>query len=301
MENETLKKLKRFVLSNKKIKEALRINAPASPIQPYDAESIIKYVDKLPQNLEYIFSLLKSIALDFGSDLFLNKIIEIENQTMKALISCKQDIKKLRTFYEQYLTFMSDELKDSVKRECVGDTFNIPLNSVKLSKTVNEILHVMHFYIMNNANIYRSTNQIAQKYNVDDHPITLYGADDPFAKNLFDSFPLELDCGFVEIVSIENNRIMMMVRDKGHALTIEIEKNNDKIWVDYFIPKLCNIEMINKLPGVRKVKEDADMFSGTVGLFLTSEENFYEKLYSFIDMVPTDKDIIPFSTGPVSM
>ena len=38
-----------------------------------------------------------------------------------------------------------------------------------------------------------------------------------------------------------------MARDLGHALTIEIEIENTKAHVSYFILKVCNIDMINNL------------------------------------------------------
>ncbi len=38
-------------------------------------------------------------------------------------------------------------------------------------------------------------------------------------------------------------------------LTIEVTLNNNIARIEYFIPKLCNIEMINNLPGVNKVNK----------------------------------------------
>ena len=48
-----------------------------------------------------------------------------------------------------------------------------------------------------------------------------------------------------------------MIRDRGHALTIEITINNDKARIDYFIPKIININMINALSGANKVRENS--------------------------------------------
>lgn len=33
-----------------------------------------------------------------------------------------------------------------------------------------------------------------------------------------------------------------MVRDRGHALSIEVTLNKDNARIEYFIPKICNVE-----------------------------------------------------------
>lgn len=64
----------------------------------------------------------------------------------------------------------------------------------------------------------------------------------------------------------------MMVRDKGHVLSIEITYEDKDVVVEYFIPKLCNIDMVNVLPGVIKVNEDVPMNVGTTGRFVVSKK-----------------------------
>ena len=81
----------------------------------------------------------------------------------------------------------------------------------------------------------------------------------------------------------------MMIRDRGHALTIEIDIDGNDAIIKYFIPKLCNINMINSLPGVNKVKNTEVI--GTTGMFKTSVNDLSNKLYHFISMVPTDSDM----------
>lgn len=77
----------------------------------------------------------------------------------------------------------------------------------------------------------------------------------------------------------------MMVRDRGHALSIEIEKENDKYYVKYFIPKICNIDMVNSLKGVNKVTRDSKY---TVGVFETDLERLPFEIINFISKVPMD-------------
>lgn len=89
-------------------------------------------------------------------------------------------------------------------------------------------------------------------------------------------------------MSISDDRVIMMVRDIGHALSIEIEKENDKYYIRYFIPKVCNIDMVNSLKGVKKVKKGDNY---TVGIFETSLEKLPFDLVDFISKVPTDIDM----------
>lgn len=123
----------------------------------------------------------------------------------------------------------------------------------------------------------------------------MYGEDGAFAKEIFDKFPTNnFLCGETDIVSLENtcNKIIMMIRDRGHALMIEMEIGDKDVKVDYHIPKLCNIEMINNLPGIRKVKEDSVMFSGATGMFVVPKDKLAISVIDLISKVPTDMNII---------
>lgn len=82
---------------------------------------------------------------------------------------------------------------------------------------------------------------------------------------------------------------MMMVRDRGHALTISAEPDGaqtDKMWVEYNIPKLCNVEMIKALPGLSGYTEN-----GARGGFFASRDELGAKITDFIAQVPTDDDM----------
>ena len=70
----------------------------------------------------------------------------------------------------------------------------------------------------------------------------------------------------------------MMIRDRGHALTIEIDIDGNEVLINYFIPKLRNINMINELPGVYKVKDNE--YIGTTGIFKTSVNDLSKTLFN---------------------
>lgn len=49
------------------------------------------------------------------------------------------------------------------------------------------------------------------------------------------------------MVAISERKLLMMVRDRGHALSIEITLNGQNARLEYFIPKVCNVDMVNNL------------------------------------------------------
>ncbi len=80
----------------------------------------------------------------------------------------------------------------------------------------------------------------------------------------------------------------MMIRDRGHALTIEISLNNNIARLEYFIPKLCNIDMINSLPGVNKVNKNS---IGATGILEIDINKLPNCLFDLISRVPMDSDM----------
>ena len=196
---------------------------------------------------------------------------------------------------------MSKDFVENVKKTFVGYTsFNLGdlNNSIKDAKTVNELLHSCHSYVMNNKELLSSITKISEKQNKFNYPIMLYGENTKQAEELFKKFPTDLDVGWTDIISLED-QIFMMVRDRGHALTIDIDTSKDDYFVKYFVPKLCNEDMIKALPGINK---DNISNNGASGSFICNNKEFTDKLFSFIEKVPTDSDIPPidFPYGPGS-
>lgn len=104
--------------------------------------------------------------------------------------------------------------------------------------------------------------------------------------------PEQKEIGESTIIGLEN-KVLMMVRDRGHALTLEIDTEGDKSLVRYFIPKICNIELVNQLRGVTKVAESADATDTATGCFECEKNNIGNEIVSFVEKVPTDSDILP--------
>ena len=100
---------------------------------------------------------------------------------------------------------------------------------------------------------------------------------------------IDLDVGWTDMVAVNERKLLMMVRDRGHALTIEITLNLQTARIEYFISKLCNVDMINNLPGVNKVNQDSVGATGAIEIPIGDLQN---TLFSLISKVPTDSDMV---------
>lgn len=288
--NANLIKLQHFFEVDTKIKKEMYNNVPPSENGYLDNNSLCKYTDELENSLIYIFSELKCISLDiFGENSsILYRIEQLESLLKSNFYSCGLDIVKLRYFYMKYISNMDIFFIDAVKNECVGYKSFKEL-PVSKANSINEILHLIHSYVLNDDDILQSIPVIAQKVNNDNYPIALRGKTVELFQRLYEQFPIDLDAGWTDMVVINEKKMIMMVRDRGHALSIEISLNNNVARIEYFIPKLCNIEMINALPGINTVNADS---IGATGVIETDISNLSETLFNFISKVPTDSDMV---------
>lgn len=289
-EQENFEKIKRFFESDMKIKEALLKLAPTEK-DDFNEESRIKYADKLYKELRDLELEFIEGVKNFGFDPIITTIIKSHfAKAREAFLLSRYEPGVIQKLYREHFTNMSPRLIEEVKEEFIGYTiFGKNLGKcIKESRTINELLHVLHSYIANNEEMLKNLPVIATKENAEKYSITLYGEETELSKKIFEEFPLELDCGWTEIVSM-TDKILMMVRDRGHALTIDIDTaKKDDILVRYFVPKLCNRDMVEVLPGVNKAGISE---SGATGLFQTSGEELPKALFDFIGKVPMDHDI----------
>ena len=289
MDNNLLIKLQHFFVADMKIKKEMYEMVPPNNEEYLDNESLIKYVDELNDSLIYIFSEFKCFVSDLFGDFsyIYKKIIELESKTKNEFYRCGTDINKLRVFYKQFVSNLSKELIDRVKKDCVG--YGRPANEpFDLINTVNEMLHYIHANIINDETLLQELPLLDSKNNNFKYPIRYRGINNNVFDKIFNEFPLDLDCGWTDIVSINEKKLIMMVRDRGHALSIEITINNNIARVEYFVPKICNVNMVNSLPGVNKIKDHS---IGATGVFEVEINMLNYSLYDFISKVPMDDDM----------
>lgn len=290
---KNLEAMKEFFERDMKIKETLMSLAPTEA-DDYDELSRMEYVDKLEKELDSLeYDTLASIKkFGFGEELN-NTIREYFANKKKSMAVGKYEAGICQKIYNSEFASMSENFIEEVKEGFVGYAFfsnpsKLP-GFVKKAKTVNELLHSIHSSIVNNDEILESMPQMGTKRNTIEEPITLYGEENEVAEKIFKEFPLEMDCGITDIVSLKN-KVLMMIRDRGHALTIDMDTTNPKeVEVKYFVPKLCNEEMIRKLPGIN---ESSITKSGASGFFVSDKDKITKDLFDFIEKVPTDGDMV---------
>ena len=286
----SFEKFKRFFEMDMRIKETLLRIAP-NEYDDFNEESRIEYTDKLYKELRNLEFEFIEMVRNFGNNPeMIQKIRDHFSKARDVFLIEKYNPGVIQQLYIRQFTGMNPKLIEDVKEEFWGyklDGGNLE-GCIEKSESINELLHVFHSYLTNNDKIMQNFPVIATKINEIEEPITLYGEETELSRKLFEEFPLELDCGCTDIVSMEN-KILMMIRDRGHALTIDIDTTKeDDILVKYFVPKLCNRQMIEALPGINTSSISAN---GATGLFQVSKEEMIQKLFEFIDKVPTDADI----------
>ncbi|MGN1299232.1 MAG: hypothetical protein ACI4UE_04550 [Candidatus Scatovivens sp.] len=298
--NRLFEGLKNFFQVDMKIKESLLQLAP-SEIDDYNEETRIEYTDKLYRNLKELETEFINCIQELKFESSIKEAIESHfNKARESFLISRYDSGTIRKLYAEQFSDMNPKLIEEVKEKCVGYTLRKDLgNLIDKSKSINELLHVMHSFITNDDKLLQSMPVIATKENSEGYPITLYGTETELTRELFEHFPNELDCGDTDIISMED-KILMMIRDRGHALMIDIDTSKNKdTSVKYFIPKLCNRAMVEMLPGIdlQTINE-----YGANGTFEVSKEEMVEAVVDFIGQVPMDKDIIkPEITEEVSI
>ena len=286
---ENLELMERFFKYNLEMKKILHQTVPKEE-NLYNKEYSIEYSDKLFQALNdieyYINVLLEKFDFSENDKNYFNKFIKA---LKSELINCGYDFYKLKEFYEVCISNMDENLINKVGSEIKGGGYLSAGVALSEAKTINEIIHIVHQTVVNNENNYRNLPIVAQKQNHEGYNVTLYGKDSELAKNIFNLIPYTFSSDYIEIMSLNNDKIVMMVRDVGHALSIEIEKDSENNYnIKYFIPKICNIDMVNSLKGVSKVTKESKY---TVGLFGSTFEKLPYDLVDLMSRVPTDIDM----------
>jgi len=291
MDDITINSLQHFFSADMQIKKLMYNICP--PKDYLDESSMVKYVDDTYESLIYIFNELKCISKDIlnNDSNILETITNMEKYIKDSFINAGTNLDKLNALYKNFISDMSVNYINDCKKEFFGYKLFRNVNEM-LSKanTINEMLHCIHSYVINNDEIFSKILIVASKKNTNDYFISYRGNT---SNNIFNSiyfnFPLDLDVGITDIISINENKLLLLIRDRGHALSIEVTLTGNIAKVDYFIPKICSIDKVNSLPGVNMVK---DYNLGTTGMFEVDKDVLSQSLYDFISRVPNDKDLL---------
>ncbi len=281
---ENLNKIELFFDYNMKIKK-LMYDVAFNDEDGYNQESLIEYENRLFKALNAIETYLTKILLMFNYDekrilSLKSKFENYRNDFMRV----QGDASGLKKAYRMNISDMSKEFVDSVNESFIGYYLFSGQGAIEPT-SVNEYLHLIHASIVNNEEVYHRMPEIESSGEDENSSIHLYGKEDDTAYEIFKNFPIQ-DIR-ADILSL-SDRILIMARDLGHALMIEITFKEEKAIVNYFIPKVCNYLMVNELKGVTQVKSDSKFAKGS---FEIEKELLKETLFDFIVNVPKDEDM----------
>ena len=158
--------LKKFFKSDVKIKETMLKLAP-NGMEDYDEESRIKYTDKLYDTLRDLEVEFIDISQNFNFGLQVNEAIKMYFTKAKESLLTDSNSQGMEK-YKTNISNMNEKLIEEVKDNCIGYTSTSSYDLVQLigkAGSVNELLHIMHSYIVNNEEILKAMPIIATKKN----------------------------------------------------------------------------------------------------------------------------------------
>lgn len=255
------------------------------------------------ETLLKVLNVIRRSIREMSKIAFNNSLINLENKIdfiEKEIQNCNYDMNKIMNVYEKYFYKMNIKLEKSLEENIFGNLLNTDIKKpLENCDSINDILHYLHFYMTNTNKMLNFVEKRESRKNDSNGQISIYGKEDTIAKKIYNDFPSDIFSDSIDIVSF-NNHIMMMVRDVGHSLSINITYENNSARVEYFIPKVCNVEKVNELIGVKKLDPSVDkFFSSTTGEFIVSKDLLSKSIIEFIKNVPTDIDIKPISNHKI--
>lgn len=295
IKEEKYQKIENFFKKDLEIKQILNAIIPTET-DFYDEESKINYADKLIKEIERINFLINQIINDFNipahiKETFATKIKQIEQNINGSEFynTLNQGLLKTLQYIKSNIGNLRPEFVDSVRKGLKGYYLFYGEN-VETPITINEFLHYIHSYIINNEKFYEDIPEIkSKKENQTDEweGIFLRGKIDELGEKLFDEILKDnINSDRIDILSL-TDKILIMARNLGHATVFEIDTTDkEKIFVRYFIPKNNNTNMTANLKGINVNKSEF-----AVGDFLTNKENFSNDIITLMKGIATDLDM----------
>lgn len=261
-------------------------------LDPDNIEELETYEKKLENSLDRLeISFERIIKLLDLSENIDNKISQLFENYRKEVKKSPLEYIHLKELFLKIFVNMDPELINKVNEELIGYYIHRNLYRLLLQSTsITELLHVLHSYVVNNEEILQSCGILDSK-----GTISLYGRTTKVSQEVFTNMKRGIRSSEITILSINEEHIILMLRDNGHATTLDITINEDIAWINYFIPKVCNYLMVQCLPGVNKVDENSKWAKGTV---MVNAKDLGNYINSFVRKIPTDEDM--FKKGGLS-
>lgn len=279
---QTLEAFKNFFTMDMRTKEAIAKAAP-DMADLYDDDSRMRYLDGLSKEFSGFQYDFQKVAQEFRmGDAVLEATAKFFRRGGESFATGKTDVDAVRRVYDKRFLQMRDDLIENMQKRYGYRVFWKPERIIDQTESVNELLHVFHRSIMGNEDILQRVPARETR-----GMVSLRGEDGRLAKEVYDTIPEDLDIGETDIISVDD-KMLMMVRDRAHALMIEAEPMKEhpgNVIVHYNLPKIINREMVEQLPGIGEISE-----RNASGRFEVPEQGFGSQMAEFISWIPTDAD-----------
>lgn len=309
-----LQTLKSFFHHDNQIKEEIKAAAPPTDKDELSSGSSEHYRHRLTTTIDNLGELFTNLSSDMdnleilGSPI-INKSQEIIHHLDEIIFNPNSDYPSLVRTYQRRISSMRPEFIHNVSNSMVGYITHKPTeykDLIKQASSYNELLHLAHSYVLSEETLFKKLPQ----WNKFSTPLLsqleygAYGQPTKIAQEIFSSLTQNAQnflqntsrSGIQEIPELLHlfsfdQTIHLMVRDFGHALTIEIDTSQpDKAEIHYQVPKIFDGSQVNKLPGVNKVTVSSEWSpdESTSGFFTCEYPNIGQTITDFIQKVPTD-------------
>lgn len=278
---DNLQKMEMFFDYDVRIKRLLMDTSPDNYV--LDREHLQEYEDRLFKQLEEIKYYLYCIVSKFKGEYSCTEFEKFFKTVTDALTNAQGNPFLLERAYKKYVYDIREEFTRSTHSSYSGaDPFSGW--NVMAPLSINEYLHDLHMSICNDENFYRDIPEI-KATKTTKGTVTLRGVESKNAIDIIDSIAkADFNCPWIEILSL-SDRILIMARNIGHAISIEITFESGMAIINYFIPKVTHVGMVRALPGLNPVPDNATY---ATDVFEVPEENVAEKIADFLGKVPTD-------------
>jgi hypothetical protein len=265
-------------------------------------EYALKVSDRMYDGVTDLKMMLLSAAGVFMTDEEKQYVNKWAYDAQTKIAEAGLDLNKLHKAYMDTIGNMRPEFVANVNRNAHGYVLDIQSRCpVSEAKTFNEMLHRMHIILERNENIHErfprhDSSDIVTIFG----GLTVFGDQTQLTKQLeaslalmFDTVNRSREAGPISIVSINENAALIMIRDMGHATTIKVEKeDNDRIYMNYYIPKVTNDDMVRQLPGFQSIAQTNGKSTYAVGEIATNTSRLGIDVLTLAYNIPTDSFMI---------
>jgi len=301
---KSMANLRDYFRIDEKIKDTLASSSPIYVDNPYYYDGT-GYEEILYKSLKVLDWQFDDLAEKFGqlvggSDQIIKKKNLLIKKTKEDIAIAGFDFNNLAKICNEDIVGMDEGFMREISTEMSGYyLWKNPGKMIDKVNTLSELLHLAHMDIQSNEEFYSKLPKWGEVRD-DGIKYDAYGEKTKHSSDIFDAVASALSVERVdelgnnvapaELMQLYScdNITQLMIRDYGHALSIEIDTSKpESAIIRYNIPKVINIEIVNKLPGVRPVKHSNNRV-GTGGRFEVPYENLGKSVADFILRVPTD-------------